>query len=411
MYDYYSDIVWWINGMLLIISVITSFAIFYCAQIKEFLWNKRREALLDIKKNVYEMVLAGEKSTEKVCYPITVNITPEQFIDIETNRKIDIAFFNENEREFLKKCFVTPQRVASLTKMAGRSRNKWRKIEAMLSLGYLKADEAVDVLELSLFSKDKDIVYFAIIALGQIKTMRAAKMLLDVMCKDPANSYKIVSILQDYPPEIVDEVFKLTDYHDPVIRYWAVTLLSKFNPAKYSKKLEKLTHDSSDQVRAAACACLGSMKQDETKDTIIMCLSDISWLVRRSAVLALSKVMKGKSISYVIGLINDASWSVVDAVKEAMIENIEASLPFIENFLAGGEEVPKKYSIYALQNSGYLNKILNEALSGTADSRSMNILKGVVRSKIHYGLDAAISGLDPVMRDKALEMLIKMQGT
>lgn len=409
MYNYYTHIIWSIDIALSAVCIFASGLIFFTAVVKGSLWEKRRKALLGIKKDVYELVLSGQKPMEKACYPVVADITPQQFIDIETNRRIDIAFFNESEQQFFKKCFVTPERIASLENIAKNSRNKWKKIEAMLSLGYIKASEALGILEEALFSKDKDILYFAIISLGQIKTVDAGRMLLKVLTKDPASSYKIVSILQDYPKEIVDDIVKLIDYHDPIVRYWITVLLSKFAPAQHIKKVEKLIHDSSADVRAAACTCLGNIGSMDAQETLMACLNDDNWQVRREAVLALSKIMKGAAIPQVIGLINDASWSVVDAVKEAMTDNIDASLPYIEKFLTAGDEIPQKYSIYALQDSGYLDKLLVELLSGKAGSRSINLLKGAIRSKTHYGLDAAISKLDPAERDKALEMLIDIQ--
>lgn len=283
------------------------------------------------------------------------------------------------------------------------------KIEAMLSLGYIKAREAMGVLEEALFSKDKDVVYFAIISLGQIKTVEAARMLLKVLIKDPSNSYKIVSILQDYPAEIVDDIIKLVDYHDPQVRYWIAVLLSKFSPGQYVKKIEMLTQDSSPDVRSAACKCLGAIGSAEAQEALKMCLEDDNWQVRREAILALSKIMKDAVIPRIIRFINDASWSVVDAVKEAMTAHIEASLPYIEKFLAAEDEIPKKYSIYALQDSGYLDKLLAELLSGKPGSMAVNLLKGIVRSKTHYGLDAAIARLAPEEQNKALEMLIEIR--
>jgi len=409
MFNYHTDIIWAINAVLLAIAVLTGFVIFFTAFVKDLLWERRRKALLNIKKDVYELVISGQGISKGVCYPVVADITPQQFIDIETNRRIDIAFFNESEQQFFKKCFITPERITSLENTAKNSRNKWRKIEAILSLGYIKAGEAMGILEEALFSKDKDIVYFAIISLGQMKTVEAARMLLKVLTKDPASSYKIVSILQDYPKEILDDVVKLIDYHDPMVRYWMAVLLSKFAPAQYIKNIEKLAHDSSPDVRAAACKCLGNIGSTDARETLMICLKDDNWQVRREAVLGLSKTMKAAVMPQIIELINDASWSVVDAVKEAMTDNIDASLPYIERFLTAADEIPKKYSIYALQDSGYLDKLLDELLSGKVESRAINLLKSVVRSKTHYGLDAAIARLDPARQEKALEMLIEIQ--
>lgn len=127
MFNYHTDIIWSINAVLLAITVLASFVIFFTALLKDLLWEKRRRALLNIKKDVYGLVISGQGPSKDVCYPVLADITPQQFIDIETNRRIDIAFFNESEQQFFKKCFVTPERIASLENTAKNSRNKWKK--------------------------------------------------------------------------------------------------------------------------------------------------------------------------------------------------------------------------------------------------------------------------------------------
>jgi hypothetical protein len=71
--------------------------------------------------------------------------------------------------------------------------------------------------------------------------------------------------------------------------------------------------------------------------------------VKIHAIAALEKVLGDRALPDVIGLINDASWSVVDAVKDVMTKHIKASLPYLEKFIAGKDYVPRKYSIMALK--------------------------------------------------------------
>ena len=407
MYNYHADIVWSVNAVLLGMLITTSFVIFACVMVKDYLSQLRRRALINIKKNVYEMVLAGRKSSEAVCQSFTAAITPKQFIDITTNRFIDAAFFNDSEQQFLKGCFVNPEETARLEKIATASRNKWRRIEAILCLGYTQTRDAMDILKDSLYSKDSDISYFSMVSLGGIRKVESARMLLDFLKKYPSAGYKIVSILQSFPKDISDDVINLMDYHDTVVRAWGVRLLSEFVTDKDISKLEKLTHDVSDEVRSAACDCLGDLGNKEAKPTLLKCLKDDSWRVRQYAVLALGKVMGDAALPEAIKLINDASWAVVDAVRDVMTDHIKAALPYIERFLEGEDEIPKKYSVLALENSGHLSKLLNDLLSGDDKDFAIRLLKGVMRSRSHAGLDAALNNLDPVLRARALELLVK----
>ncbi|MCX5667730.1 MAG: HEAT repeat domain-containing protein [Candidatus Omnitrophica bacterium] len=404
MYNYHTDTIWTVNAVLLCVVALTSLVILLAAAIKNYLWEKRRRGLLNIKKDVYEFALSRKGASTAACPPFVNNVTPQQFIDIETNRRIDSVFFNDSEQQFLKSCFIKPEDLAKLEEAALRSGNKWRKIEAVLCLGYTQAGSAVDILEKTLLSKDRDVSYFSIISLGHINTVHAARILLDFLKKDPSISSKIVSILENFPGDIADDVLKLSDYHDPLVRYWALTLLSKFTSRGHIRKLEKLTEDMMPEIRAAACVCLGNTGDAEAKPALVRRLKDDSWLVRSRAVHALAKIVGDSALPDVAALINDPSWVVVDAVKAVMTGHIEASMPYIEKFLTGDYEVAKKCSVLALQDSGYMDKILKEAISGK--SHAIKLLKDVIRSKFHSGLNAALGSLDPAMREKVLEVIM-----
>jgi HEAT repeat protein len=407
MYNYYADIIWVVNAVLLCVVALTCLIILSTAILKDYLWEKRRRGLRSIKKDVYEFVLSHKSASSAVCPSFVNDITSQQFIDIKTNRHIDAAFFNDSEQEILKNCFIKPDEFARLEDTALKSGNKWRKIEAILCLGYTQVGSAVDIIGKTLLSKDKDVSYFSIISLGQIRTVEAARALLDFLKKDPSNSYKIVSTLETFPKDITDDVVRLISYHDPLVRYWTLMLLSKFTSHGHIRKIEKLTEDMVPEIRAAACDCLGNTDDIEVKSTLIKCLKDDNWLVRSRAVYSLDKIMKEAAISEVTALINDPSWVVLDAIKAVMTSHIEASLPYIEKFLAGNYEVAKKYSVLALQDSGYIDKILKDALSGK--SNAARLLRGVIKSKFHSGLDAALDALDPVIREKALEVIMKRE--
>ncbi|MDP3729957.1 MAG: HEAT repeat domain-containing protein [Candidatus Omnitrophota bacterium] len=351
MFDYYSDIIWAVNAALFGTVVVTAIVIVFSAAFKDHIWNRRLAGLLEIKKDVYETVLAGKGHSEAVCQSFFNGITPQQFLDIAMNRNMDTAFFNDSEQQLLRSCFTTSEQIAKLSKAAGNSINKWRGIEAMLCLGYTQVESAIDILRGKLLSKDEDIAYFSMVSLGQIKTVRSAQALLSFLKKYPSSGYRVASILEGFPKEIAEDVIRLTDSRNASIRFRALTILSKFAPKGHIDKLEKLTYDMNAEVRAAACDCLGNIGSDAAKQTLLKRIKDDSWLVKRHAVFALEKIMGDKVLPEVVNLINDASWSVADAIKDVMMDHIEASLPYIEKFVTGKDCVPKKYAIMVLKNS------------------------------------------------------------
>ncbi|MBN2453799.1 MAG: HEAT repeat domain-containing protein [Candidatus Omnitrophica bacterium] len=407
MRDYYVDIVWPINIAILAAVILTVAAIIICLILKDYIWHRRRQELLDIKSNVYEMAISGRKKCviPKSSAP---RLTSRQLIDIETNRGRDMVFFNDSEQEMFKKCFITPEYIAALSRTVKNSWSKRRRIEAIICLGYSGSDKAVDALAGPVLSRDTDIAYFSIIALGRIKTPRSAGLLLRAMKNSPANRLKISSLLDGFPPETADEIIKFTDDKDPDLRALAITLLARFNPVKYIKKLESLAEDKSPEVRAAACECLGASGSAQAGATLVERLKDGNWLVKTRAVLALEKVEGAAALPEVINLISDASWSVVDAVKDVMTSHIKESLPYIEKFISGKDEIAKKYSAIALENSGYVTELLGRIAEGRGDSRDLRLLEGVIKSGLHFGVEAAVGSLDSAGRAAAVKAIGKI---
>lgn len=349
MYNYYPEVVWTINGVLFGALVVTSIVIFFCVGFKNYFWEMRRRKLLEIKKNIYEMAFSGKSPSEVASQPFVAEVTPQQFLDVETNRNIDAAFFNDSERQLFKDYFTTPAQIARFKKIASGSMNKWRRIEAILALGHTGLESVIGTLRTSLLSRDKDVAYFSLIALGQIKTGVSARVLLEFLRKTPSRGYMIASILENFPQDIADDVISLTNEKDPRVQTWAVTILSKFASLRHIKRIEALVTDPKEEIRAAVCDCLGTIGGGEARTTLVKCLEDDSWLVKRHAIFALEKAMGDRALPDVIGLIHGASWSVVDAVKDVMTRHLKASLPYIEKFIAGEDYVPKKYSIMALK--------------------------------------------------------------
>lgn len=350
MYNYHAPLVWKIDAALLCLSLALVFAIFIYNFIKEYFESKRNRKLLEIKKELSRFALSGRKD-KKVCYSIGAPFTPQQFLDIATNRRRDVVFFNEREQLLFKDCFVSHQTILAMGRIASGAGNKWRRIEAIAALGYTGKEEALPVLEKTAADKDEDVSYFSALSLGQIKTVTSAKILLDLLRARPFARRKIASILESFPPETANDIIKLTKEKDPDVRFWAIKLLSTLKPEQYRGRIEELTSDESPDVRAASCECLGKFGNKESRDVVMHGLKDDAWFVRMHAVRALSKILGKDSIPLIIGLINDGSLSVIDSVKAAMVSNIEAARPYIEKIMAGKDEFAKKICAEALSLS------------------------------------------------------------
>ena len=354
-HNYHTDLVIKIDFVLLLASILLTIIIILYSAAREYRDRRRRRGLLNIKKNVYEMALSGR---EDLCIPAASGASAQQFLDVATNRLREVVFFNSEEQEIFKHCFITPERIAEFERIAKVSGNKWRRIEAILALGYTHAESAVDSLEETLHSKDDDMSYFSVIALGQIRTAKSAKALLEVAKMSSFARYKIAAVLEGFPAQTAEEIIALKTDADPALRVWALNLLSKFRPARFRGEIEDMTGDASADVRAAACYCLGELGGHESKKALLKCLSDDFWLVRANAVMALSKVMGADCLPEIVNLINDGSLSVIESVKNVMALHIEKSLPYVEKIFRGEDGLAKKVATEALEQAGYDPKTL-----------------------------------------------------
>jgi HEAT repeat protein len=407
MYNYYTGLVLKIDLILLAALVFLSIAIIIFALAKELILNRRNKALANIKRHVYELTLSGQKISDNVCIPFASEISARQFLDVATNRNRDTVFFNEAEQKIFKTCFLSPDKIAKIEKIAKSSPNKWHRIEAILSLGYAGNNQVLDILKSVINRKDEDVVYFSIIALGQIKTIPSARILLEFLRTHKFYRYKTVSVLESFPPVVADEAIKMIKDQDDSVRLWVVRLLSGLRPAQYLKEIELLTEDISEEVRAAACECLGAIGKKESRETLINCLKDDFWLVRVEAIRALSKVLGKDCIQEIVSSINDPSLSVIDSVKSVMAEHVDSALPYIEGFLCGEDEVSKKAGLEVIEISGYVEQLLKHLLKGSEKEkhRAIRLLEGMIKAHAHSVFEAALADMEESDRRKLLEII------
>jgi len=342
MQDYHAGLVWKINYLLVIILSLTTVSIFIYLWAQDLRLRFRKRRLLKIKSNIYKLLSAEKNLTVSLD---KLNLTTEQLLDVVTNRQRQLIFFNATEQEYIKNNFVNQENILKIERVACVSWNKWRRIEAILGLGYLEASSAIPIFEKNLYSKDADISYYSLLALGQIKNSLSARILLDFLKNNYLWRQKVASLLESFPPDVAREVIKLTGNPDPLVRYWALKIILRFNPADFEQELIKLSCDKAGNVRAAVCECLGSVKGEKTKAVLVESLKDDFWLVRLSAAKGLAGIQPHDWVKEVASLLNDNSLNVVEGVKDILIKNIGPALPYLEKIIQGDNEMAKKIAV------------------------------------------------------------------
>ncbi len=338
--NYHTDLVIKMDIILLAAYLIFAIALVLYVILRDHGSKRHMRKLLGLKENLARLFLSGEKT--EAAAKFVAKVTPEEFVDVQTNRRKYAVFFNELEQQLLKELYVTTGKIKDLKSLLKRPIGKWHKIETITALGYTQADEAPDILEASLYSKNGDISYFSALAIGQVSTVHSVSILMRFLKKAPTMRRKTASILENLSPDITNEVIKYVDDKDPEVRTWAVRLLAKSASTDYIKKVEELTKDPSPEVRASACVSLAKLNDKDSKQMLLTCLKDDAWFVRMHAVRALSKIFGKDALPEIMSSLNDGSLLVIDSVKQAMVNNIEAAMPYIKNILEGTDELAKK---------------------------------------------------------------------
>ncbi|MDD5454596.1 MAG: HEAT repeat domain-containing protein, partial [Candidatus Ratteibacteria bacterium] len=407
MYDYHTNLVWAIDSMLLAVSAVSAVVIVVYSALGKIISLRRARKLTAIRANLQNLVPTGKGTIENSCPIVTKTFTNEQFFYVA--KQMESVLSGEFGQR-LKICLASSGKIKDIENVAIRSRDKWKRIEAIISLGYADSPLALDILKKSVLDRDPDISYFSILALGQIRSSPSAKILLDFLAGHIDSSNRIATLLEKFPSSVAEEVIRLTESQNELVRFWAIKILSKFKQVQYVEKIESLAVDQSADVRAASCECLGEMGLGRSKDVILPRLKDEAWFVRMHAVRALSRILGPESISEIAGMIKDDSWLVRDSVKSAMIENINESIPYIERLADGGELKVLKDCAEVLEDSNYLDIILKDISSVDTDAkkRAVKLLNAVVKSGAHLGLEAILAGMEENLRKDVLGLISDM---
>jgi len=405
--NYHADIVWEIDKYLLILCVTLAISVVLYAAVKEF-WDGRKARKLErVGKNLHHLVFSRLEKRSPGDLTGVGKVTPLEFLELLKNEK---KIVSNEAAEKLKRYFTEAVDFSKTVKIAKKSRNKWRRIEALISLGYVGGAEVMDVIRNSLRDKDEDVAYFSMLALGKIKTQESARILLAATRDRIFDGNRIISILEDFPPFVIDEAAKALGHPDPLIRFWAVKLLTHFRPQHLSENIQKLIGDESSQVRAAVCECLGKIGARESAEAVGQCLHDPVWFVRRRAIKALSRLVGAECIPEIVGFLADENMMIRDGVKKAMAHDILASLPYIARGFQEGQLSLKKDYAEVVETSGYLTVLFSDLLYGEAPAKdkARSLLKGVLSSGAHVGIEGLLSGFEKESRAAILLEIAKI---
>ena len=412
MFTQLTGLVLKIDKILLAAALALSVIIIFYALIKEARRSQRRRHLQEIRRHLQDMTRTGRADIEETMPVFVDGYSPQEFIDLARDRELELP---QEVDQRIRDYFASGAKIEQIESAARKTGNKWRRIEAIISLGYVNSPGAAEILKRSLYSADEDMSYYSLRALGQIKNNAAARILLEFLGVHADSGYNIALTLETFPPEIAEELFQALESPLQPVRYWALKVIGKFkfqgNNGRVTRIIE-LSRDDNADVRAAACECLGGLDAPGIKEALTDRLGDKFWFVRMHAVRALDNVLGPLSLPAVAKLIKDPSWKVKEGVKNIMVQNITAALPYIEDNLAHGDEPTCRACADALIDSGYILIILKHLLSGQKglEEKAAHLLAGLIKCKIYFGLKKAVDNFVPEEQTRLLQVITALDG-
>ncbi|MFA5038672.1 MAG: HEAT repeat domain-containing protein [Candidatus Omnitrophota bacterium] len=384
------------------------------ALIREALEKQRKKALARIRDHLeaYFVSSLTRSPGSDSCPAFIDSWSPQQFLSVIKSHGLNPPRGSKGAGDFqqeLRDCMLRSPKFLRIEKKAAGASQKWQRIEALLVLGYIQAPGGQEILSKGLLSPDEDICYFSMLSLSQFRDRPSARILLSFLTRRRFSGYKIVSLLESFPEDIVEDVLETLEGADFYARFWGLKLLAKFKPMAFFERIERFSRDPYPDVRAAACICLaemGPVAQTPLKE----CLKDNIWFVRMHAVRGLSKALGKACLPLIADLSLDPYWLVKESVEKVMADHIEEAMPYIDSCLIQPDKLTAASCVNALINSSYIPQLLKDAASDhpVKRERAEKLLSHLLKTDLHFGLKKSLGQLPDVERQKVLELLARM---
>lgn len=273
---------------------------------------------------------------------------------------------------------------------------KWRRVAALRILSQARyAGGLLQLLKRALRAADSDVVEAAVVILGRMADLRAARLLVEALRAGRHPPSRIASQLDRFPLPIGEELRPLLRDREPITRYWGAVLLARYPVTpEIEAELVRLAEDSEPKVRKAAIATLGQTKAPATVSVARKHLADSVGFVRAHAARALGQFARRDLAFEVARLLADTDWWVRAGAKESLQAMGEAAVEVLLGFLDHPDAFARNGAAEVLQNVGFLDRLLREAGKEPPGGEKRAILrKALIAGKLQL-LEALVERAD-----------------
>jgi HEAT repeat protein len=263
-----------------------------------------------------------------------------------------------------------------------RHRRGYRRQPALVSLGRMRAAEAIPALADALEDPDADIRVAALRGLGRTGLPEAAEEILKRMAHGalqgpaapPQNA--LLNCCRACPNLLLGYIRRADDTVRPLL----ARVLGEIATPELDEELLLLASDPLPEVRASAARALGAAKPKAAFTALSSLATDEAWFVRLRAVVAMGELNDPRSVPVLIGTLCDPNRHVrlrSAAALARMDGRIEEIMPQV---LQTGDRYALQAFVSELERSGRMMILVQDLLDPKRRTAAQAALAAVLRA-------------------------------
>lgn len=258
----------------------------------------------------------------------------------------------------------------------------WKRRQALVSLGRMRAPEAIPALSEALDDPDPETRIAAVRGLGRTELPEAAVPILDrlvhgvlVVPERPLLN-AMLRCCRKKPSLLLNYVTKADDR----IRPGLARVLGEIATADLDEDLLVLASDSIAEVRAAAARALAAAKPKLALTALSHLASDDEWFVRLRAVVALGELEDPRAIPALLDTLCDSN-RYVRLRSAAALARLENHLDEVMELVLQSRD---RYALHALiselERTGEISRLIEALVEPERHEMASNALLGALRA-------------------------------
>ena len=312
---------------------------------------------------------------------------------------------SDDELALLRKTLVELDAALTVGAVLSRRRRKWRRTDALFTLGWLGDERSIPTLREALNGRDPDLAYVAGQSLAEYDSAQACGCLLDALRTECIPRPLAATLLEGSryarAPALIAQA---RESRTPEVRSWVAYLVGRTQDPRAGAWLSSLAADSDAKVRASAAEALAGFSDAPTLGRL---LADDDWLVRANAARSVGRAGLSELADQLPPLLHDRVWWVRQSVTLALKQLGARSVTVVRPLLEDEDRFARNKAAEVLVEVGYVTEQIAALAGSSADvAAARQSLIALVRAEARRSIEAgAADVVDALTRQRVLELL------